>query len=175
MALATVADLLTETLSYTLDFEQRSAAECLQMCALASNAILKQMLQEACEDSKQFHGRVRQVDQFLHICQFLKEPTASRSVLDLAGLSQSLLKILANTEKSSIRDLALIAVITNQHLSRVSYYSSLSLFADLIGKPLVGEDLSQIIQESEKRIERINHLAEDDLNPNMPWRPLLKI
>ncbi len=158
MKMQSIGDLLFTGLTYVHDFEQKISQEASKMAEASSNPELKQAFEKSASKGQQYAERVQQA-----FSKIGKQPESNENYIAKAMI-QEVENMIANTDKSPIRDAALIVAANQQQMYRVASYGSLKEYAKLIGKEDAVSELEANLEDSKGGDEKLTKIGTDQVN-----------
>ncbi len=159
MKMQSIDDLLYTGLTYVHDFEQKISQEASKMAEASSDPELKEMFEKSVTKGQHYAERIQQV-----FSKLGKQPESNDNPIAKAMIGE-VENMIENTDRSAVRDAALIVAANQQQLYRVAAYGSLKDYAGLIGKEDAVKDLAQNLEESKNGDEKLTRIGQEKVNP----------
>jgi len=158
MKIQTVDQLFLQGLQYAYDAEKQLTEALPKLVEAVSSPQLRQALEEHLQETKEHVGRAEEI--FKRLGQ---QPQTQPSAV-LKQMRQEADQMIENTEKSSIRDAALIVAGNQVEHYEMAAYGSLRTYAQLLGKQDIADILEKTLQEEKKADARLTQLGESEVN-----------
>ncbi len=154
----TIEDLLVTGLTYVLDFENKVSDEAKKMAAASTNPELKEMFEKSVTKGKEYAKRIEETFGKLGV------PVQTNTNEIAHAMISEVENMIANTDKSAVRDAALIVAANQQQLYRVASYGSMQSYAELLGKQDAAQGLKQNLEDSKNGDEKLTKIGEQTVN-----------
>ena len=158
MKIQNVEQLFIQGLSYVYDAEKQLTEALPKMVEAASTPQLKEAFQQHLEETKEHVGRAEEI--FKRMGQ--QPQTQPNRVL--AQMRQEADQMIQNTNKSPIRDAALIVAGNQVEHYEMAAYGSLRTFAQLLGQEDVANILDKTLEEEKKADAKLTEVGTSQVN-----------
>jgi ferritin-like metal-binding protein YciE len=159
MKMQSVSDLMVTGLTYVLDFEEKVSQEASKMAEASSNPELKEMFEKSVTKGREYAQKVEQT-----LGKLGQEPKKNDNPIAKAMIEE-VENMIGNTDKSAVRDAALLVAANQMQHYRIAVYGSMAHYAELIGKTDVVEGLKQNLEDSKGGDEKLTRIGEEKVNP----------
>jgi ferritin-like metal-binding protein YciE len=158
MALETLHDLMVEELRDIYHAEHQLVRALPKMAKSASTPGLRQALEEHLEETQ---GHVTRLEEaFDHLGLAPK----GRTCKGMQGLLEEGAELLDKEGQGAVVDAGIIASAQRVEHYEISAYGTATAFARMLGNETVARLLEQSLEEEKAADERLNQLAESDVN-----------
>lgn len=158
MKINTVDQLFLQGLQYVYDAEKQHTEALPKMAEACSTPQLREAFQQHLDETKEHVGRVEEI--FKRLGQ--QPETKPNAVLQ--QMRQEADQMIANTEKSEIRDAALIVAGNQVEHYEMAAYGSLKSFAKLLGHSEIASILEMTLEEEKKADANLTQIGEEQIN-----------
>jgi ferritin-like metal-binding protein YciE len=158
MKIQSVQDLFLSGLQYIYDAEKQLIIALPELAQAATAPQLREVFEQHLRETKEHVGRIEEV--FKRIGE--QPQTQANAVLD--QMRQHARQMIENSDKSEIRDAALIIAGNQVEHYEISAYGSLRTFAQLLGHDEVVAILQKTLDEEKKADARLTDVADSQIN-----------
>lgn len=158
MKVQSVHDLFINGLQYVYDAEKQLTEALPQLAQSTSTPQLREAFETHLQETKEHVGRCEEIFKRLG----LRPETKPNSVLK--QMRQEAQQMIENTDKSEIRDAALIVAGNQVEHYEMAAYGSLRTFAKLLGHDDVAQILQKTLEEEKKADAKLTELGESQVN-----------
>lgn len=153
-----IQGLMTQGLTYVLDFEEQIAKAAPKMAEAATNSELKEMFSKTATKSKEYGLKIEET--FKKLGQEVKRNDNHLA----AAMVKEVEEMLKTVTPGPVLDAALIVAANQQQAYRVSSYGSMETYAKLLGKEDAAKGLTENLEESKAGDKKFTDLAESKIN-----------
>lgn len=158
MKIHSVEDLFLNSLQYVYDAEEQLLEALPQMAEAACTPQLREAFEQHLQETKEHVRRMEQV--FKRIG--MRPEARPNSVL--AQMRQEARQMIQNTDKSELRDAALIVAGNQVEHYELAAYGSLRTFAQLLGYEEVVGLLQKTLEEEKRADAKLTQIGESQIN-----------
>jgi ferritin-like metal-binding protein YciE len=158
MKIQSVDQLFLQGLQYAYDAEKQLTEALPKLVEAVSSPQLRQALEEHLQETKEHVGRAEEIFK-----QLGQQPQTQANAV-LKQMRQEADQMIENTEKSPIRDAALIVAGNQVEHYEMAAYGSLRTYAQLLGKQQIADILEKTLQEEKKADAKLTELGESEIN-----------
>ncbi|HEX4748307.1 MAG TPA: ferritin-like domain-containing protein [Bryobacteraceae bacterium] len=158
MKIQSVEDLFLSGLQYVYDAEKQLTQALPQLAEAASTPQLREAFEQHLQDTKEHVGRAEEIFKRLG-----EQPRTKRNAV-LERMREEAMETIQNTDKSEIRDAALIMAGNQVEHYEMAAYGSLRTFARLLGHNDVAEILQRTLDDEKKTDAKLTELGESQVN-----------
>lgn len=159
MKIETIEQLFVNGLSYVYDAEKQLLQALPKLAQAASTPELREAFETHLAETKEHVGRAEEIFKMLG-----KQPeTKPNAVLEQMRTEAD--QMITNTDKSPLRDAALIVAGNQVEHYEMAAYGSLRTFAQLLGKQDVASILQMTLQDEKKADAKLTEIGEESVNP----------
>ena len=158
MKIQNVNELFSQGLQYVYDAEKQLTEALPTMAQACSSPQLRQAFEQHLQETKEHVKRLEEI--FKKMDQ--QPQTQPNSVLK--QMRQEADQMIQNTDKSPIRDAALIVAGNQVEHYEMAAYGSLGSFAKLLGKQDIADTLQKTLQEEKKADAKLTEIGETQVN-----------
>src|SRR5579875_1949246 len=144
MKIQSVEDLFLTGLEYIYDAEKQLLDALPELAQAVSAPQLRQTFEQHLEDTKEHVGRAEE------IFKRLGAPPRTKPNRVLEQMREEVRQMIQNTDKSEIRDAALIVAGNQVEHYEIAAYGSLGAFAQLLGHADIADILQKTLEDEKK-------------------------
>ena len=158
MKIQSVQQLMTTSMTYILDMENKLAQAAPTMADASSDPDLKELFSKTSTKSKEYAAKLEQA------FSALGEQVQRNDNHITDAMIKEVQEMIQNTDSGPVRDSALIVAANQQQLFRVASYGSLESYARVIGKQDSVKGITESLQDSKNGDKKFTELAESKIN-----------
>lgn len=159
MKLENIEQLFIHGLKYVYDAEKQLTQALPKLAQASSAPELRQAFEKHLDETKEHVGRAEEV--FKRMGQ--QPETLPNAVLEQMRTEAD--QMIANTDKSALRDAALIVAGNQVEHYEMAAYGSLRTFAQLLGNEDVVQILQLTLDDEKKADAKLTQIGEETVNP----------
>ncbi len=158
MKITTVEQLFLQGLQYVYDAEKQLTEALPKLAEACSTPQLREAFLQHLEDTREHVTRAED------IFRRLGQPPQTQPNAVLKQMRQEADQMIVNTDKSEIRDAALIVAGNQVEHYEMAAYGSLQTFAKLLGNSEIAGLLEKTLEEEKKADAKLTEVAETQVN-----------
>ena len=158
MKITNLEELFLNGLQYVYDAEKQLTQALPRLVEACSTPELRQAFEEHLEETKEHVGRAEEIFKLLGV-----QPQTKLNAV-LQQMRQESEQMIENTDRSAIRDAALIVAANQVEHYEMAAYGSLKTFAQLLGNEDIASILNITLEEEKKADAKLTEIGQTNVN-----------